>query len=174
MRSLLSSLRHSLAPPAGPNSCPSHYLLSMTTAALTYNADEHIRQSASSITFATPSMLTQAHLVTDPRFAFARVKGNICLVQLHPIQSETSRESMGILVFRHEFVSIFRYSHDLRVSPEDIRVLELLDEDRIRYEEDNGIVFLAKDLMAQLRRIIDASNMIRLQRGRQGHRRRSN
>ncbi|KAG1779465.1 hypothetical protein EV702DRAFT_966271 [Suillus placidus] len=146
----------------------------MTTAALTYNADAHTRQSASSITFATPSMLTQVHLETDPRFAFARVKGDICLVQLHPIQSETSQESLGIIVFRHEFVSIFRYSHDLRVSPEDIRVLELLDEDRIRYEEDNGTVFLAKDLMAQLRRMIDASNMIKLQRGRQGHRRRSN
>lgn len=142
----------------------------MTTAALTYNADAHIRQSASSITFATP---TQIHVETDPRFAFARVKGDICLVQLHPIQSETSRESLGIIVFRHEFVSIFRYSHDLRVSPEDIRVLELLDEDRIRYEEDNGTVFLAKDLMAQLRKMIDASNMIRLQRERQGRRRRS-
>jgi hypothetical protein len=167
----------------------------MTTAALAYNADAHIRQSASSITFAIPSMLTQTHVETDPRFAFARVKGDICLVQcglspftspdcgliqlsmiylVHPIQSETSRGSLGIIVFRHEFVSIFRYSHDLCVSPEDIRVLELLDEDRIRYEEDNGTVFLAKDLMAQLRRMIDASNMIRLQRERQGRRRRSN
>ncbi|KAG1769380.1 hypothetical protein EDD22DRAFT_771129 [Suillus occidentalis] len=130
-----------------------------------------MRQSASSITFATPSMLTQTHVETDPRFAFARVKGDICLVQLHPIQSETS---LGIIVFRHEFVSIFRYSHDLRVSPEDIRVLELLDEDRIRYEEDNGTVFLAKDLMAQLRRMLDASSMIRMHRERQGRRRRSN
>ncbi|KAG1815183.1 uncharacterized protein BJ212DRAFT_1481713 [Suillus subaureus] len=128
----------------------------MTTATLTYNANAHIRQSPSSITFATPPMLTQVHLETDPRFAFARVKGDICLVQLHPIQSETSRESLGV------------------ISPEDIRVLELLDEDRIRYEEDNGTVFLAKDLMAQLRRMIDASHMIRLQRGRQGHKRRSN
>ncbi|KAG2358501.1 hypothetical protein BDR07DRAFT_1417592 [Suillus spraguei] len=138
----------------------------MTTAALTYNADAHIRQSPSSITFATPSMLKQVHLETDPRFAFARVKGDIYLVRLHPIQSDTSRESLGVIVFRHEFVSIFRYSHNLCVSPEDIH--------RIRYEEDNGTVFLAKDLMTQLRRMIDASNMVRLQRGRQGHRRRSN
>ncbi|KAG2068866.1 hypothetical protein BDR04DRAFT_734649 [Suillus decipiens] len=154
--------------------CPFHCPLSMTAAALTYNADVHIRQSASSITFATPSMLKQVHLETDPRFAFARVKGDIYLVRLHPIQSNTSRESLGVVVFRHEFVSIFRYSHNLCVSPEDIRVLELLDEDQIRYEEDNGTVFLAKDLMTQLRRMIDASNMVRLQRGRQGHRRRSN
>ncbi|KAG0707990.1 hypothetical protein DFH29DRAFT_1075958 [Suillus ampliporus] len=146
----------------------------MAAATLTYNADAHIRQPASSISFATPSILTQVHLESDPRFAFARIKGDICLVQLHPIQSETSRESLGILVFRHEFVSIFQYSHDLRVSPEDIRVLALLDGDRIRYEEDNGTVFLAKDLMAQLRRIIDASNMIRSRRGRLGPRRRSN
>ncbi|KAG1741442.1 uncharacterized protein EDB91DRAFT_1052557 [Suillus paluster] len=147
----------------------------MAAATLAYNVDKHIRQSASSISFATPSILTQAwHLETDPRFAFARIKGDICLVQLHPIKSETSRESLGILVFRHEFVSIFQYSHDLRVSPEDIRILELLDEDRIRYEEDSGTVFLAKDLMAQLRRIIDASNMIRWRRGRLGPRRRSN
>ncbi|OAX40635.1 hypothetical protein K503DRAFT_714205, partial [Rhizopogon vinicolor AM-OR11-026] len=124
--------------------------LSMTTCTLAYSTDEHIRQS--SISFATPSILTQVYLETDPRFAFARVKGDICLVQF---QSETSRESLAILVFRHEFVSIFRYSHGLRVSPEDIRVLALLDEDRIRYEEESGTVFLAKDLMAQLRRIID-------------------
>jgi len=113
------------------------------------------------------------YLETDPRFAFARVKGDICLVQLHPVQSETSRESLAILVFRHEFVSIFRYSHDLRVSPEDIRVLELLDEDRIRYEEESGTVFLAKDLMAQLRRIIDAGNMVRSRRGGLAPRRRN-
>jgi hypothetical protein len=70
-------------------------------------------------------------------------------------------------------VSIFRYSHDLRVSPEDIRVLELLDEDRIRYEEDNGTVFLAKDLMTRLRRMIDAGNMIRTRRGGLAPRRRN-
>jgi len=93
------------------------------------------------------------------------------IISVRPVQSETS---LSILVFRHEFVSIFRYSHDLRVSPEDIRVLELLDEDRIRYEEDNGTVFLAKDLMARLRRIIDASNMIRSRRGKMGRRRPSN
>lgn len=93
---------------------------------------------------------------------------------VHPVvQSETSRDSLAMIVFRHEFVSVFRYSHDLRVSPEDIRVLELLDEDRIRYEEDNGTVFLAKDLMTQLRRIIDGSNMVRSRRGRLAPRRRN-
>lgn len=66
---------------------------------------------------------------------------------------------LDILVFRHEFVSIFRYSHSARVHPLELRVLEPLDDHAVRYEPDNGSVFLAKDLMAHLKRILDATAM---------------
>lgn len=66
---------------------------------------------------------------------------------------------LDILVFRHEFVSIFRYSHSARVHPLEFRVLEPLDDHAVRYEPDNGTVFLAKDLMAHLKRILDATAM---------------
>jgi hypothetical protein len=66
---------------------------------------------------------------------------------------------LDIHVFRHEFVSIFRYSHSASVHPRELRVLEPLDDHAVRYEPDNGTVFLAKDLMAQLKRILDATAM---------------
>lgn len=67
---------------------------------------------------------------------------------------------LDIHIFRHEFVSIFRYSHSARVHPLELRVLEPLDDHAVRYEQDNGTVFLAKDLMAHLKRILDASAML--------------
>ena len=67
---------------------------------------------------------------------------------------------LDIDVFRHEFVSIFRYSHSTRVHPLELRVFESLAEHAVRYEPDNGTVFLAKDLMAQLKRILDASAVL--------------
>ncbi|KAG9311747.1 hypothetical protein JVU11DRAFT_7990 [Chiua virens] len=54
---------------------------------------------------------------------------------------------------------MFRYSHSARVHPLELRVLEPLDDHAVRYEPDNGSVFLAKDLMAHLKRILDAAAM---------------
>lgn len=67
---------------------------------------------------------------------------------------------LDLHVFRHEFVSIFRYSHSARVHPLEVRLFEPLDDNAgIRYEPDSGAVFLAKDLMAHLKRILDATAM---------------
>ncbi|KAF8553822.1 hypothetical protein OG21DRAFT_1375924, partial [Imleria badia] len=92
-----------------------------------------------------------------PTFAFAKLQRDVCLVQLVGQTVDTSGTPwLDIHVFRHEFVSIFRYSHSTRVHPHELRVFEPLDDHAVRYEPDNGTVFLAKDLMAHLKCILDA------------------
>ncbi|KAF9226336.1 hypothetical protein BS17DRAFT_777076 [Gyrodon lividus] len=121
----------------------------------------------SSVSFATPLFSKQLAGGSDVHFAFARVQGDVCLVQLVG-QTDTSTSGAPLLdipIFRHEFVSIFRYSHSARVHPAEVRLLEPLDNHAVRYEEDSGTVFLAKDLMSHLKRIMDASAMLKASRG---------
>ncbi|KAH0834816.1 hypothetical protein J3R83DRAFT_10425 [Lanmaoa asiatica] len=111
--------------------------------------------SAPSVSFApTPAVLSkQFDTGQDPMFAFARLQGNVSLVQLvgQTAVDPSGTPLLDMLVFRHEFASIFRYSHSARVHPLELRVLEPLEDHAVRYEPDNGSVFLAKDLMAQLK-----------------------
>ena len=58
-----------------------------------------------------------------------------------------------VKVFRHEFITIFRYSHSATVHPADIHVLYPIDGRSTLYEEDKGTVFLARDTMAQLQKL---------------------
>jgi hypothetical protein len=62
---------------------------------------------------------------------------------------------VDVKIFRHEFITMFRYSHCDTVHPADIRILEPIDDALTRYEEENGVVFLAKDLMESLRKMTD-------------------
>ena len=55
-------------------------------------------------------------------------------------------------VFRHEFITLFRYSHRATVHPADMHILEPIDDRATLYEEDKGTVFLARDVMAKLQR----------------------
>ncbi|KIJ63184.1 hypothetical protein HYDPIDRAFT_93223 [Hydnomerulius pinastri MD-312] len=117
--------------------------------------------SKSSVSFAAPSLSSQSDGGSEAHFAFARVQGDVCLVQ-----RTSTTPFLDIPIFRHEFVSIFRYSHSVHVHPTEVRVLEPLDTHAVRYEEDSGTVFLAKDLMSHLRRIMDASAMLKAGRER--------
>ncbi|KIK99663.1 hypothetical protein PAXRUDRAFT_131598 [Paxillus rubicundulus Ve08.2h10] len=116
-------------------------------------------KSRSSVSFATP-LSKQLAGDSDAHFAFARVQGDVCLVQ------HSGTPLLDIPIFRHEFVSIFRYSHRARVHPAEVKLLEPLDDHAVRYEEDSGTVFLAKDLMSRLKRIMDASARSKGGRGR--------
>jgi len=113
---------------------------------------------------------------TEAKFAFARIKGEVYLVQgkssstkfweteadarLLPVSvvSRTEWETasafttMDVNIFRHEFIAIFRWSHQMTLHPNDIRILEHIDDQCIRYEEENGTVFMAKDVMERLRK----------------------
>jgi hypothetical protein len=117
-------------------------------------------------------------------FAFARIKGDIFVVQrtsescLTPIcltinatvqQHDTdssdfdpqpqpppsSPTAVDVKIFRHEFVSVFRYSHCDTLHPSEIRILEPIDDSLTRYEEDNGTLFLARDVTERLRNMTD-------------------
>lgn len=60
-----------------------------------------------------------------------------------------------VKVFRHEFITIFRLSHSMSLSSSDLRILEPIDDEVLKYEEEKETVFLAKELVEQLRRMTD-------------------
>jgi hypothetical protein len=62
-----------------------------------------------------------------------------------------------VKVFRHEFSTIFRYSHAAAVHPADVHVLSVIDDRCTLYEEDKGTVFLARDVIAQLQKLTAAA-----------------
>lgn len=84
-----------------------------------------------------------------PQFAFAQLYDQVVLVQV-PQAPPSPLTAVDIDVFRHEFVTLFRYSHSAAVHPSDIRILERLPDAETLHEEENGTVFLAKDLVARL------------------------
>ncbi|KAK7684985.1 hypothetical protein QCA50_011820 [Cerrena zonata] len=61
-----------------------------------------------------------------PSFAFAQIGDEIALVQLS--QPFSSLLVSDIRVYRHEFLTIYRYSHNATVHPSDIHVLKRLDD----------------------------------------------
>ena len=76
-----------------------------------------------------------------------------------PAQGGTASALMAadVRVFRHEFITIFRYSHSTSVHPADLRVLERIDARGTLYEEEKGTVFLARDVMERMQRLAAAA-----------------
>lgn len=56
-------------------------------------------------------------------------------------------------IFRHEFITQFRFSHSATVHPSDLYIIEPIDEQCTLYEEEKGTVFLARDVMARMQRL---------------------
>ncbi|KAI6158561.1 hypothetical protein EDD17DRAFT_1423664, partial [Pisolithus thermaeus] len=86
-------------------------------------------------------------------FAFATIKGVVCLVQSESAFVEFTDSTsvmLDVSIFRHEFVSMWRYSHTVQIYPSEIGAFVALDTQSVRYEEDSGTIFLAKDLMWRL------------------------
>jgi hypothetical protein len=69
-----------------------------------------------------------------------------------------------VKIFRHEFISIFRFSHCDTVHPADINILEQIDNQLTRYEEENGTVFLAREIMERLRKMMQSKTVVQKQR----------
>ncbi|KAL6303304.1 hypothetical protein BKA93DRAFT_789101 [Sparassis latifolia] len=61
-------------------------------------------------------------------------------------------------VFRHEFITQFRYSHSTTVHPADLHILEPIDDRCTLYEEEKGTVFLARDIMDRLQKLTQGSH----------------
>ncbi|KAI6045281.1 hypothetical protein EDC04DRAFT_138131 [Pisolithus marmoratus] len=100
-------------------------------------------------------------------FAFASIKGIVCLVQITtPRSMDPTSVPLDVSVFRHEFVSMWRYSHTVQLYPSEIGAFVALDRQSVRYEEDSGTIFLAKDLMCHLKGFMDASTKSKAPRGR--------
>lgn len=117
------------------------------------------------VTFVPPS-------VDEDRFAFARIKGELCLVQgacsclyvdtpmltiltVSAMTPASALTTIDVKLFRHEFITIFRLSTTMTVHPADIRIIELIDDELMRYEVDNETVFLARELMERMRKLTD-------------------
>jgi hypothetical protein len=60
---------------------------------------------------------------------------------------------MDVNIFRHEFITIFRFAESATLHPADFQVVEPIDDALVRYEEENDTVFLAKGLMERLRKL---------------------
>jgi len=69
--------------------------------------------------------------------------------------SATSLTSVDVKVFRHEFISIFRYDGTRSFHPADLRILEVIDSNSTRYEEENETVFLSRDVMDRISKLSD-------------------
>ncbi|KAG5637589.1 hypothetical protein H0H81_004040 [Sphagnurus paluster] len=90
-------------------------------------------------------------------FAFARIKGGVFLVQVSlDTPTPSALTTMDVKIFRHEFITIFRHSETKTLHPADITIIEPIDEFHTRYEEENGTVFLARELMSRLQKMSDS------------------
>ncbi|PCH44771.1 hypothetical protein WOLCODRAFT_27030 [Wolfiporia cocos MD-104 SS10] len=83
------------------------------------------------------------------QFAFAQIQGGVYLVQVPPTPPSALLPS-SVHVFRHEFITQFRFSHAACVHPAELHILEPIDERHTLYEADKGTVFLARELLARL------------------------
>ncbi|KIK18816.1 hypothetical protein PISMIDRAFT_683835 [Pisolithus microcarpus 441] len=105
-------------------------------------------------------------------FAFAAIKGVVCLVQVTtPRSMDSTSVMLDVSIFRHEFVSMWRFSHTVQLYPSEIGAFVALDTQSIRYEEDSGTIFLAKDLMWRLKGFMDATSQTKASRSRPAARR---
>lgn len=92
-------------------------------------------------------------IVNGGYFAFARIKGIICLVQVSLDTPASALTTVDVKIFRHEFITIFRLLETTTLHPSDISIIEPIDDLHTRYEEENETVFLARELMGRLQKI---------------------
>lgn len=105
-------------------------------------------------------------------FAFATIKGVVCLVQVTtPRSMDSTSVMLDVSIFRHEFVSMWRFSHRLQLYPSEIGTFVAIDAQSVRYEEDSGTIFLAKDLMWRLKGFMNAASQTKASRSRPAARR---
>lgn len=115
------------------------------------------------VTTCTPSSahsagpVSAAPSATSAPFAFAQIKGEICLVQLPNPLVPSPFIVCDVRIFRHELITIFRYSHSTSLHPSDIQIIELLDERTTLYEEDKETVFLSREAVSRMQRLVALS-----------------
>ncbi|KAF8574587.1 hypothetical protein K439DRAFT_1642097 [Ramaria rubella] len=101
------------------------------------------------MTSASPSVSSSRTKRVQGRYGLAKLDNDIFLVQL--ISSPTPK-TFEAHVFRHDFVSVFSYSHTQTLGSNLLEVLETDDTNgkpRCRLEEDTATVFVAQDVMSR-------------------------
>jgi len=112
-------------------------------------------------------------VITGCYFAFARVKGDVCLVQVSssmPISTFSALTTVDVKIFRHEFITIFRFSEARTLHPADISIIECIDDDHIRYEERHEMVFVARELIDRILKMTEKPSTPRVRLSRFGTR----
>lgn len=97
-------------------------------------------------------------------FALADVKGEIYLVQISLSTPPSALTLIDIKIFKHELATIFRHVQTTTLHPKDVRVIEEIRDDLVRYEEDHGTAFLAREIVDRLRKLSLAMHMTRMSR----------
>ncbi|KAF9527463.1 hypothetical protein CPB83DRAFT_768458 [Crepidotus variabilis] len=92
---------------------------------------------------------------SEGHFAFARIQGELHLVQVSDATPASALTTVDVKLFRHEFITIFRFAGCRTLHPADINIIEPIETNLTRYEEDNGTVFLARDVMDRMRKLTD-------------------
>ncbi|PPQ88561.1 hypothetical protein CVT25_009941 [Psilocybe cyanescens] len=104
------------------------------------------------MSFTTQSPDPGAVNQNDAHFAFARIKGDIHLVQASCSSSKSPIAPVDVKVFQHEFIHIFRFSEHRTVHPTDICFLETIDDQHAFYQEEDEKVYLAKEIMQRMQK----------------------
>lgn len=71
-----------------------------------------------------------------------------------PGSAASALSAVEATIFVHEFINIFRFSHRAVVHPADIHVIDTIDDDSARYDEENDTVFLSKDVMERFSKLM--------------------
>ena len=118
--------------------------------------------------------LVNSH-TSDGYFAFARINDEVYLVQgtlpflfnslaYNPFAVScatpaSALTTVDVKIFRHEFITVFRFSESKTFHPSDICIVEPIDDRLTRYEEEYETVFLARDLVARMRMMANPPRM---------------
>lgn len=65
----------------------------------------------------------------------------------------TALSPVDIKIFRHEFITIFRLLEARTMHPQDIYIIETIDDRLKCYEEEKETVFLAKEVAQRMRKL---------------------
>ncbi|KAJ3718602.1 hypothetical protein DFJ43DRAFT_1005807, partial [Lentinula guzmanii] len=87
-------------------------------------------------------------------FVFARIQGEICLVQVSSLTpTQSALTTVNVKIFRHEFITIFCFLVTTTLHPSDIHFIKNIDDQLVYYEEEKGTDFLARNVMERLRQL---------------------
>lgn len=86
-------------------------------------------------------------------FALAEVKGEVHLVQISALTPPSALTLVDVKIFKHELATIFRHVQTTTLHPRDMRVIELIAEALIRYEEDTGTAFLVREMVDRMQKL---------------------